>query len=119
MSESSPLGGRADLAASVAYRYHQTTNHLTDTTLLDEHYARSMDETLRPRLHKLYPTLTPVSLPAADAHRGYTHGAIATKLRDSTPISSSSDPAVMAIMIEQLDLNSGANVLEKRTTGLR
>ncbi len=63
MSESSPLSGRADLAASVAYRYHVTTNHLTDTTLLDEHYARSMDEAIRPRLHKLYPTLTPVALP--------------------------------------------------------
>lgn len=48
---------------------------------------------------------------------GPTPTAIAIKLRDSTPISSSSDPAVIAIMIEQLDLNSGANVLEKKTTG--
>jgi hypothetical protein len=35
MSDSSPLGGSADLAASVASRYHQATNHLTDTSLLD------------------------------------------------------------------------------------
>lgn len=63
MSEHSPPPRTADPAVSVARRYHETTNHLTDTALLDEHYARSMDEALRPRLHKLYPTLAPVPLP--------------------------------------------------------
>jgi SagB-type dehydrogenase family enzyme len=67
MSESPPLGGRTDLFASVASRYHQATNHLTDTTLLEASYARSMDPALRPRLHKLYPTLTPVFLPRDSA----------------------------------------------------
>lgn len=82
--------------------------------------AEHMVERLRARAAIIHPAVARafravprhVFLPAADAHRAYTHGAIATKLRDSTPISSSSDPAVMAIMIEQLDLNSGANVLE-------
>lgn len=53
-----------------------------------------------------------VFLPETDAHRAYTHGAIPTKTRDGIPISSSSDPAVMAIMMEQLALRPGASVLE-------
>jgi protein-L-isoaspartate(D-aspartate) O-methyltransferase len=53
-----------------------------------------------------------VFLPTEDAQSAYTRGAIVTKVRDGMPVSASSDPAVMAIMIEQLEVNSGANVLE-------
>ena len=51
-------------------------------------------------------------LPATEAHRAYTHGAIPTKMRGGQPISSSSDPAVMARMSEQLRAQPGENVLE-------
>ena len=50
-------------AGSIARRYHQATNHPTDQAVLDEHYAGSMIEELRPRPHKLYPTLEPIPLP--------------------------------------------------------
>ncbi len=48
-------------------------------------------------------------LPLAEV---YSDRAIPTKLQDGMAISSSSQPAIMAIMLEQLDLRPGQNVLE-------
>lgn len=74
---------------------------------------RARDVILRPDVeHAFRRVPRHLFLPAAEAHRAYTHGAIVTKVQDGTPISSSSDPAVMAIMIEQLNAASGARVLE-------
>jgi protein-L-isoaspartate(D-aspartate) O-methyltransferase len=42
----------------------------------------------------------------------YSDQAIVTKTRDGMPISSSSQPAVMAVMLEQLQLRPGMRVLE-------
>ncbi|HEV2072583.1 MAG TPA: SagB/ThcOx family dehydrogenase [Thermomicrobiales bacterium] len=63
MSEYSSQLGAERPAGSAVRRYHETTNHLIDTTRLGEQYAGSMDEALRPRLYKLYPTLSPIPLP--------------------------------------------------------
>lgn len=51
-------------------------------------------------------------LPDMDIERVYRDEAIPTKLQDGTPISSSSQPAIMAIMLEQLDVQPGHRVLE-------
>jgi methyltransferase of FxLD system len=42
----------------------------------------------------------------------YRNKAIVTKTDDSVPVSSSSQPAIMAVMLEQLGLGEGDNVLE-------
>lgn len=62
-SEQSPLPGAADPAGAAARRYHEATNHPADPVWLEQHYAGAMDKALRPRLHKLYPTLDPLPLP--------------------------------------------------------
>jgi protein-L-isoaspartate(D-aspartate) O-methyltransferase len=49
------------------------------------------------------------NLPLAEV---YSDAAIPTKMQDGRAISSSSQPAMMAIMLEQLDLQPGQNVLE-------
>ena len=51
-------------------------------------------------------------LPGVDPERVYQDEAIPTKLRDGEPISSSSQPAAMAVMLEQLDVHPGDRVLE-------
>jgi protein-L-isoaspartate(D-aspartate) O-methyltransferase len=51
-------------------------------------------------------------LPAIDVERVYRDEAIPTKLADGIPISSSSQPAIMAIMLEQLDVRAGHRILE-------
>jgi protein-L-isoaspartate(D-aspartate) O-methyltransferase len=51
-------------------------------------------------------------LPDIDVERAYSDDAIPTKLQNGTPISSSSQPAIMAIMLEQLDVRPGQRVLE-------
>jgi protein-L-isoaspartate(D-aspartate) O-methyltransferase len=51
-------------------------------------------------------------LPDIDIERVYSDDAIPTKLQNGTPISSSSQPAIMAIMLEQLDARPGQRVLE-------
>lgn len=51
-------------------------------------------------------------LPGVDLDQVYTSRAIATKIQNGVPVSSSSDPAVMATMIEQLDVQTGGSVLE-------
>ena len=51
-------------------------------------------------------------LPGVEIERVYRDEAIPTKLADGIPISSSSQPAIMAIMLEQLDVQPGHNVLE-------
>ncbi|MGI8551144.1 MAG: methyltransferase domain-containing protein [Dehalococcoidia bacterium] len=51
-------------------------------------------------------------LPGVPFERVYNDEAIPTKLQDGIPISSSSQPAIMAIMLEQLDLRPGQRVLE-------
>jgi methyltransferase of FxLD system len=42
----------------------------------------------------------------------YTNRAFVTKLHDGVPVSSSSEPAIMAIMLEQLEVEPGQRVLE-------
>ena len=63
MSEHPPLHEAAYHTGSAARRYHEATNNPTDWEHLTALHAGSMDEALRPRLHKLYPTLSPLPLP--------------------------------------------------------
>jgi protein-L-isoaspartate(D-aspartate) O-methyltransferase len=51
-------------------------------------------------------------LPDVSPERVYRDVAIATKRQDGEVVSSSSQPAIMAIMLEQLDLQPGHRVLE-------
>ena len=51
-------------------------------------------------------------LPGVELKRAYHDEAIPTKYAEGRPISSSSQPAIMAIMLEQLDLRPGHRVLE-------
>ncbi len=51
-------------------------------------------------------------LPEQPVETVYRDEAIVTKYRDGLPISSSSQPALMAMMLEQLDLEPGSRVLE-------
>jgi protein-L-isoaspartate(D-aspartate) O-methyltransferase len=51
-------------------------------------------------------------VPGVPAHDVYTDRSIPIKLQDGIPISSSSQPAIMAEMIEMLDLRGGERVLE-------
>src|SRR5690242_18669642 len=51
-------------------------------------------------------------LPDIELEKVYQDEAIPTKLQDEIPISSSSQPTIMAIMLEQLDLKPGQRVLE-------
>lgn len=51
-------------------------------------------------------------LPDVPLEKVYQDQAIVTKRLDDEPVSSSSQPAVMAIMLEQLDLKPGHRVLE-------
>jgi protein-L-isoaspartate(D-aspartate) O-methyltransferase len=51
-------------------------------------------------------------LPDLELEQVYRDEAIPTKLQDEVPISSSSQPTIMAIMLEQLDLKPGQRVLE-------
>ncbi len=51
-------------------------------------------------------------LPGLDLATAYSDQAIPTKYLDGVPISSSSQPAIMAIMLEQLGLAPGQRVLE-------
>ena len=63
MSEYSSQLGAEGTAGSAVRRYHEATSHLIHSAGLGEQYAGSMDEALRPRLYKLYPTLSPIPLP--------------------------------------------------------
>jgi protein-L-isoaspartate(D-aspartate) O-methyltransferase len=51
-------------------------------------------------------------LPGVPPERAYRDEAIATKIEGGLPVSSSSQPAIMAIMLEQLDVRPGMRVLE-------
>ncbi|HEY6411766.1 MAG TPA: methyltransferase domain-containing protein, partial [Ktedonobacteraceae bacterium] len=51
-------------------------------------------------------------LPELAVEEVYRDQAIITKYLDSSPISSSSQPSIMAIMLEQLELQAGQRVLE-------
>lgn len=53
-----------------------------------------------------------IFLPGVPLDTVYQDEAILTKELDGEPVSSSSQPAIMAIMLEQLDLEPGMNVLE-------
>jgi protein-L-isoaspartate(D-aspartate) O-methyltransferase len=53
-----------------------------------------------------------VFVPGVPPHDVYADRSIAIKLQDGIPISSSSQPAIMAEMIEMLDLRGGERVLE-------
>ncbi len=49
-------------------------------------------------------------VPDVSVKEAYTDQAIPTKFQDGKPISSSSQPAIMAIMLEQLGLEPGQRV---------
>ncbi len=51
-------------------------------------------------------------VPDVSLEEAYSNFPIPTKFQDGRPISSSSEPAIMAIMLEQLDLKPGHKVLE-------
>jgi protein-L-isoaspartate(D-aspartate) O-methyltransferase len=53
-----------------------------------------------------------IFLPGVEVARAYEDEAIVTKEMHGVPVSSSSQPAMMAIMLEQLDLQPGQRVLE-------
>ena len=53
-----------------------------------------------------------IFLPGVDLDTVYSDEAIVTKTQDGVGISSSSQPAIMAIMLEQLDVRPGMRVLE-------
>jgi protein-L-isoaspartate(D-aspartate) O-methyltransferase len=53
-----------------------------------------------------------IFLPGVEVTRAYEDIAIVTKEIHGVPVSSSSQPAMMAIMLEQLDLQAGQRVLE-------
>jgi protein-L-isoaspartate(D-aspartate) O-methyltransferase len=53
-----------------------------------------------------------IFLPGVEVTRAYEDEAIVTKKMHGVPVSSSSQPAMMAIMLEQLDLQPGQRVLE-------
>src|SRR3990172_3865788 len=53
-----------------------------------------------------------VFLPGKPMKDVYTNRAFVTKQLDGVPVSSSSEPAIMAIMLEQLDVQPGHRVLE-------
>ena len=53
-----------------------------------------------------------VFIPGAPLDKVYSDEAIVTKSENDVPISSSSQPAIMAIMLEQLELEPGHRVLE-------
>jgi protein-L-isoaspartate(D-aspartate) O-methyltransferase len=53
-----------------------------------------------------------VFVPGVEVERVYRDEAIVTKWQDGIGVSSSSQPAIMAIMLQQLDLYPGARVLE-------
>jgi len=51
-------------------------------------------------------------LPGVDLEKVYSNTAIVTKWDDKIPLSSSSEPAVYAIMLEQLQIKGGMKILE-------
>src|SRR5262249_11059318 len=51
-------------------------------------------------------------LPGVPLEKVYADEAIPTKYHDGLPISSSSQPAVMATMLEQLEVHAGHHILE-------
>src|SRR5947209_20254991 len=51
-------------------------------------------------------------LPGEPLERAYANDAIATKFADGVSISSASQPSIVALMLEQLALAPGMNVLE-------
>ncbi len=51
-------------------------------------------------------------VPGVPITEAYTDQSIPTKFQDGKPVSSSSQPAIMAIMLEQLGLEAGQRVLE-------
>lgn len=51
-------------------------------------------------------------VPGVPPERAYRDEAISTKIEGGLPVSSSSQPAIMAIMLEQLDVRPGMRVLE-------
>jgi protein-L-isoaspartate(D-aspartate) O-methyltransferase len=53
-----------------------------------------------------------VFLPGIDLDEAYQDEAIPVKIEDGLPVSSSSQPAIMALMLEQLDVRPGQHVLE-------
>ncbi len=66
-----------------------------------------------PRLEAAFqPVPRHVFLPGVPLKDVYRDGAVSTKHRDGVTISSSSQPSMMAIMLDQLDLQPGQRVLE-------
>jgi protein-L-isoaspartate(D-aspartate) O-methyltransferase len=53
-----------------------------------------------------------VFVPGADLFEAYADEAIVTRYRDGWPVSSASQPAIVATMLEQLRLSEGGSVLE-------
>jgi protein-L-isoaspartate(D-aspartate) O-methyltransferase len=53
-----------------------------------------------------------VFVPGADLSEAYSDEAIVTRYRDGWPVSSASQPAIVATMLEQLDPPEGGSVLE-------
>src|ERR1051326_1170586 len=82
--------------------HHALINHLKQRELL-----------ARPEIEEAF-RIVPrhLFLPDLPVEKVYRDQAIATKLLNERIVSSSSQPAIMAIMLEQLELRPGQRVLE-------
>lgn len=79
--------------------------------LIDE--LRSKGLLRSPRVAEAFATVPRhLFLPDESVEQSYTDRAFATKLKDGVPISSSSQPSIMAVMLEQLQVRPGHRVLE-------
>jgi protein-L-isoaspartate(D-aspartate) O-methyltransferase len=103
MEHPAASGDRADGAASDAESLNRT---LVDALVKSEH-VRS------PRIEEAFRSLYRHHfLPELPLETVYRDEAIMTRIEGNIPLSSSSQPAMMAIMLEQLDLQPGERVLE-------
>ncbi len=76
-------------------------------------YLKSQNLILSSRVEEAFRTVPRhLFLPAFDIEQVYSDVAIVTHTQDEEAISSSSQPAIMAIMLEMLDIQPGQRVLE-------
>jgi protein-L-isoaspartate(D-aspartate) O-methyltransferase len=89
---------------------------MSDTSALHQALVDQLKQTRSIRTPRIEAAFRAVPrhlfLPDVPVEKVYRDEAIVTKRLDGQPVSSSSQPAMMAIMLEQLDLQPGDSVLE-------
>src|SRR3712207_5192779 len=98
MEEDGPAGGIRDLASL--------------QRSLAEHMIRDGHITTAPVAEAFRAVPRHLFLPGVPPEAVYQDEAIVTNRLEGVPVSSSSQPAIMAIMLERLDLRPGQRVLE-------